>query len=104
MKKVKQYRKKPMNVKAIQYTGDNPSDVLDFCAAVSASLPNEVDTRRVWLMATCSTCGRPYLHHLWIRFDRDKVCPGDYIIRDAEGDFYTCRPKAFQDVYEEVPR
>lgn len=78
------YRKKPVVVEAIQWTGCNISDICKFtgrdisCLLVSGELHIET------LEGT---------HHASI---------GDYIIKGLKGEFYPCKPDVFVQTYEEV--
>ena len=77
------YRKKPVIVEAIQYTGDNLTEIFNFCNKayfeyVSQSLI--IDTLE----------GNMYANE------------GDYIIKGVRGEFYPCEKNIFEETYEVV--
>lgn len=85
---VKKYKKKPVVIESIQYTGD-----LDNFNAINA-----------W------ACGNAFesiengdncliIHTL----EGDmKASVGDYIIKGVQGEFYPCKPDIFEQTYEEA--
>lgn len=94
----KLYRKKPVVIEAVQYTGDNLQEVLDF------------------------TGKHPKWHELFSTFESyqthvnsdNKIfkiltlegtmdaSPGDWIIRGVNGEHYPCKPGIFEKTYEPV--
>ena len=74
------YRKKPIVIEAIRWTGDN---ILDFSG---------------WLKCLFSLSGKIMkintLEGVMI------ASPGDYIIKGVKGEFYPCKPDVFEDTYE----
>lgn len=80
---VHQYRKKPVEVSAIQWTGHNNKEVRDFTGGnVKPALS-----------------GRVYIDTLEGRLE---IKPGDYIIRGVKGEYYPCKPDIFEATYEAV--
>jgi len=77
------YRKKPVIVEAVQWSGSNWHEVLAFAGGdnvfTSGSELNVV------------TLEGP-LH----------ASPGDWIIKGVQGEFYPCKPDIFEATYEEV--
>jgi len=82
---VKKYRKKPVIVEAIQFTGDNGKEIQDW-------VNNEV-----WLSSIVS----PFLSILTLEGEM-KGTVGDYIIKGAQGEFYPCKPDIFEQTYEVI--
>ena len=76
------YRKKPVEIEAVQYTGDNFQDLAEF---VGKDL----------------VVG---LNGMYIRtLEGDMlVSIGDYVIRGVNGEFYPCKPDIFEKTYEEI--
>lgn len=84
------FRKKPVEIEAIQFDGSNHREVLLFmdpslnenAAAVSQSmqLPLVIPTLE----------------------GRMKVSVGDWVIRGVKGEFYPCKPDIFEATYEAV--
>jgi hypothetical protein len=73
------YRKKPVVIEAVQWTGANLSEVLEF------TLHNAY-----------------YDHGLHIRTAEGPLhaSHGDWIIRGVQGEFYPCKPDIFEATYE----
>lgn len=90
------YRKKPVVVEAIQWTGSNLEEIRNF---VGSDLIEEwvefFDIKRT-------------LNKMLVDIAIDtlegtmRVDYGDYIIKDVHGDFYPCRPDIFEQTYEEA--
>ena len=78
----KTYRKKPVHVKAIRYTGNNGADIGLFVGAADRNEDNQF-----------------LIHTLEGKMAAD---PGDYIIRGVAGEFYPCKPDIFAATYEQV--
>ena len=78
------YRKKPIEIEAIQWNGSNYEEIKEF-----------VDDRELW---------RPKSHILIIKTleGNHRADIGDYIIRGVEGEFYPCKPEIFNKTYEQV--
>jgi len=88
------FRKKPVVIEAVQWTGDNLREVIDFTGlhpsankwsweeyeAVVASEGLKIFTLEGPLMATV----------------------GDWIIKGVKGEFYPCKPDIFEATYEPV--
>ncbi|MFT8313183.1 MAG: hypothetical protein ABF633_02890 [Clostridium sp.] len=79
------YRKKPVVIEAVQFTGENCRSIVDFCKGSKD----------------------------WVRADKEKVIIqtlegdmtaniGDYIIKGVNGEFYPCKPDVFEKTYELV--
>ena len=71
------FRKKPVIVSAVQWTGDNWTEIADFH-------PNGT----YLLMRTLE--GAAY------------AAPGDWIIKGVAGEVYPCKPEIFDQTHEEV--
>ncbi|HEY3281403.1 MAG TPA: hypothetical protein VGN26_03950 [Armatimonadota bacterium] len=84
------YRKKPVVVEAVQFTGKNQAEVLAFAypgmsqmaleAAQVMGLPVVIETLEGDMSAS----------------------PGDYVIRGIAGEVYPCKPDIFEATYEAV--
>ena len=82
------FRKKPIMIEAIQYTGDNCHEILVFMGNLSCVGNCDVhDTDRPAIYT---------LEGMMI------ASPGDWIIEDAKGDFHLCKANIFAATYEEV--
>lgn len=80
------YRKKPVVIEAIQWTGDNKNDI-----------SNELggDTGDYYFTPD----GELFIHTLEGIM---KASVGDYIIKGVKGEFYPCKPDIFEATYEKV--
>lgn len=86
MSEIKRYRKKPVEVEARLYTGDNWADI--------ASWMREFDVRIG--MTNTRKASIPTLEGTMY------ATPGDYIIKGVQGEFYPCKPDIFEATYEEA--
>ena len=82
------YRKKPVVIEAIQWTGDNINDV------VRPFL--EEDSNQI---IEYSKEKGLYIHTLEGKMFAQV---GDYIIQGIHGEFYPCKPDIFEQTYEPV--
>jgi len=80
------YRKKPVVIDAIQFTGaDVGGDVLEF-TEFTATLTG-TSRKDCWLEI-------PTMEGVM------KASPGDWIIKGVKGEFYPCKPDIFAATYE----
>lgn len=81
------YRKKPVVIDAVQWSGNNLNEILDF---MKDKQPNyyEDDEKKLLTIQT--------LEGNMIASD------GDYIIKGVKGEFYPCKPDIFEQTYEVV--
>ena len=81
------YRKKPVVIEAIQYTGNNYEEIRDFVGKI--------------LKVTHIT---PYIPKLIIEtLEGDHIVSvNDFVIKGVHGEFYACKPDIFRETYEEV--
>lgn len=78
------YRKKPVIVEAIQWTGDNTSEVMEFCNKASRLM----DGKKLYALIIKTLEGD-------MKCERD-----DWIIKGINGEFYSCKPDVFEKTYE----
>ena len=74
---MEKYRKKPVVIEAVQWTGKNITEVLDF-----------MDWRNVAHDAASGLTIRTLEGN-------HQASPGDFIIKDVNGEFYPCKPDIF---------
>lgn len=93
---VKQFTKKPVTISAIQWTGDNLPDVIEF----TGKHPRWGD----WFVDMGE-----YIAHVRSDGNRFKIftlegvmdaLPGDWIIRGVQGEHYPCKPDIFAATYD----
>lgn len=80
------YRKKPVEVEAVQFTDDDYRTL-----ASIGSMGLKPDVKYYPLRMEIETLEGVMTAHL-----------GDYIIKDVNGEFYPCKPDIFEKTYEEV--
>lgn len=91
------YRKKPVKIEAVKWTGGNHREMFDFLTQSTG--------------ATMSTFGENF----YIDFGKvegglmiktlegeHKADIGDMIIKGVAGEFYPCKPKIFEATYDQV--
>jgi hypothetical protein len=77
------YRKKPVEIEAIQLTEENIDKVMEFCGDEIIHHP----------------IAGTFIKTLEGTMKADK---GDYIIKGVKGEFYPCKPDIFELTYEKV--
>lgn len=80
---IKKYRKKPVVIEAVQWTGANIGEIHEFCNDILFNIStNEL---RIYTLEGI---------HL--------ASNGDYVIKGVNGEFYPCKPDIFEKTYEEI--
>ena len=80
------FRKKPVVIEAIQWTGNNSYEVGSF-TGMKASMAKQHDQWEILIETLEGT----------MKADR-----GDWIIKGVQGEFYPCKPDIFEQTYEPV--
>lgn len=79
------YRKKPVEIEAVQYTGDNFKEVCEFVGKIL----NMTDSEQNYIIIET--------------LEGDMTASvGDFIIKGVHGEFYPCKPDIFEKTYELV--
>lgn len=99
------FRKKPVVIEAVQFTGENLYEVTAFIEGENPDLSSDTG-REAWQWYT----GKVAKDGLEIRTLEDGhdgrakhvASPGDWIIRGVQGEFYPCKPDIFAATYEPV--
>ncbi len=92
------YRKKPIEIEAVQFTGDNECEIAEFMGIPITGLQMSVDTV---LRADGDYRENTHIHINTPEGTMIANC-GDYIIKGIKGEFYPCKPDIFNETYEEV--
>lgn len=79
---VRKYRKKPVIISAMQWKGNNRSEIIDF-------------------VGNSAVFDRTGLYIITLEGEMFASI-GDYIIRDVDGEFYPCKSDIFRKTYELV--
>lgn len=84
------YRKRPVVIEAVRFSGANYREVLSF-AHPDLSDDAIIGAEAMRLPVVIST------------LEGDMTAsPGDWIIKGVQGEFYTCKPEIFHKTYEKV--
>ena len=85
---MKKYIKKQIKIEAVQWTGDNLIEVAEFLSTNrNQNFVIDNGTKTIELET---------LEGTMIASD------GDYLIKGISGEFYPCKPRIFEESYEEV--
>jgi hypothetical protein len=98
------YRKKPVIIDALQWTGKNKREMFDFLT--NGNCPDEYITTAFPVIIAENF----YIDHLKVlggliikTLEGEHLANiGDYIIKGVHGEFYPCKPDIFRETYEEV--
>lgn len=80
------FRKKPVVIEALEFTGNNCTEIIRFMGGP-------------WTNPELHDTDRPVIHTLEGQLT---ASPGDWIIRGVQGEFYPCKPDIFAATYEAV--
>lgn len=96
MLECREYRKKPVVIEAVRYTGDNLAEVLAFTgkhplfdewfSSFDEYAAHVASDRQVFKILTLE--------------GTMEASPGDWIIKGVKGEFYPCKPDIFEATYE----
>lgn len=88
-KSVMKFKKKPVTIEAVQWNGDNVSEILEFV--------NHSDIR-----ITSYESEGVQKEELFINTLEGSMhaSEGDWIIKGVHGEFYPCKPDIFEETYE----
>ncbi|MEM7283862.1 MAG: hypothetical protein AAF438_19780 [Pseudomonadota bacterium] len=82
--KVNRWRKKPVEIEALQFDGTNEAEILDWCPAAEIRVKNG--------------------NAIYVK-SREGVVranPGDMVMKGVRGEFYVCEQDIFDETYEFV--
>jgi len=90
---IKQYRKKPVIIEAIEYNGNNDNEIENWSNDEVFGSPVLEPTK-----------DNPTGCYLQIKTLEGVMTAivGDFIIKGIQGEFYPCKPDIFEQTYEEV--
>ncbi len=90
------YRKKPVVVEAVRWTGSNLEEIRNFVGSdLIEDCVELFDTKRELKKMLVGIAINTFEGTMMVDY-------GDYIIKDAHGDFNLCRSDIFKQTYEEV--
>lgn len=97
---IKKYRKKPVVIRALQWTGDNYTEILNFCD--KAEFQHQVRKHKHVFLPGESEILEGIELTIETLEGTHEASIGDYIIEGVNGEFYPCKPDIFEKTYEEV--
>lgn len=86
--KVQKYKKKPVTIEAIKWTGDNFDAIKKF-----AGKDVELDGDEL-IIKTLEDGSKGQAKHV--------ATKGDFVIKGVEGEFYFCKPDIFKKTYDKA--
>jgi hypothetical protein len=81
------YVKKPVEVEAVQWTGDNRPEIWDFCSLCYFNTDMETGELKLIIQTLEGNMGASI---------------GDFIIKGIKGEFYACKEDIFKLTYDKV--
>lgn len=94
---IRQYRKKPVVVEAVQLNTTNMPEVADWIGGDTAKIV--VESEEAWKLGK----GVPGFSMTIHTLEGDMTAKsGDYIIKGVNGEFYPCKPDIFTQTYMEM--
>jgi hypothetical protein len=81
------YVKKPIEVEAVQWTGDNRPEIWDFCSLCYFNTDMESGELKLIIQTLEGNMGASI---------------GDFIIKGIKGEFYACKEDIFKLTYDKV--
>jgi hypothetical protein len=95
------YRKKPVEIDAVQLCWKNWSEVCDFLGNI---ISEKNPGRNVEHYSdACGEVAGPYIEITIPTLEGDMIAKhGDYIIKGIKGELYPCKPDIFEATYEKV--
>lgn len=93
-----QFRKKPVVIKAIRYTGDNLREVLSFTGK-HPSFDSWFDSFDAY---AAHVAADRQVFKIFTLEGTMEALPGDWIIRGVKGEHYPCKPDIFEATYEPI--
>lgn len=79
------YRKKPVVIEAIQWNGNNETEIANWSKGSGRYIEFEGDVVRIETLEGIMSANL-----------------NDYIIKGVKGEFYPCKPDIFKETYESV--
>jgi len=79
------YVKKPVEVEALEWTGENTTEILSFCSDCYSYMRDDKSVLAINTLEGNMTASL-----------------GDYIIKGLIGEFYACKPEVFVKTYDQV--
>ena len=91
---IKKYRKKPVVITAIVWTGKNLAEIIKFTGVSECS--------KDWTWEQRENVVTMFGLKIFTLEGSHMASIGDYIIKGVQGEFYPCKPDIFKETYEKV--
>ena len=89
------YRKKPVVIEAVEWTGDNLKEIIDFSGLHPSA--------KKWSWEEYEAVVKKEGLKIFTLESQVFLCSvGDFIIKGVKGEFYACKPDIFEATYEKV--
>jgi hypothetical protein len=89
---IKKYRKKPVVIEAIEWTGQNLREIIDFTGLHPSA--------KHWTWDEYESIVRVQGLKIFTLEGEHMATVGDFIIKGVKGEFYPCKPDIFEQTYE----
>jgi len=86
------YRKKPVEIEAVQFTAGNSVQVAQFIADGGGTFRTETHPRD----------GAQDIFYIRTLEGEMRAVDGDWVVKGVQGEFYPCKPDIFAATYEPV--
>jgi len=90
---IRRFRKKPIVLDAIQWTGYNVSELLEWGAPISTHIEGETLPNNELIVKTLEDGSKGQVAHI--------ASVGDWIVRGVLGEYYAIKPNALAELYDE---
>lgn len=99
----RRFRKRPVEIEAVQWTGDNTSDVIDWILTSDAGVARWHEAQPAYSDDEGTGCdATPEQIAIDTLEGTMFASVGDWIIRGIRDEFYPCKPDIFEATYEPV--
>lgn len=88
------YRKKPVVIEAIKWTGDNLREIIDFSGLHQSATK--------WTWDEYEEVVKNDGLKIFTLEGKMNADVGDFIIKGVKGEFYPCKPDIFEQTYEKI--
>ena len=102
---IKKYKKRPISIEALQWTGDNPEEVREFVGdSLSYDINVDIEMIKEYVNKRGDLNDNETESYFVIKTleGNHLTTIGDYIIKGVRGEFYPCKEDIFLETYEEV--
>lgn len=89
------YRTKSSIIEAILWTGDNVKELNEFIKDIDVVVWKSLNTKQLKIYPIENNIDKTINDYMI-------VVAGDYIIKSANGEVYSCTPNIFEKIYDEV--